>query len=231
MKPRWQLLGLLVLIVLLAAGGWELYDLGKLHGVVDLAMVRTENHTLKRQARKLSSENKEMMSKLAILERSSQIDQQAALAVRSDLGQLEEELQAAREEVEFYRGIVAPGDVNPGLRIHRFALEPGLVSGEFHYELVLTQLKHNDRFISGTVDWKIVGTQAGEPTQLELAGVTDPGISQLKFRFRYFQDLAGIIQLPEGFLGDHVELTVRPEGKTQQAPVVQKFNWPRVGPN
>ena len=231
MKLRWQHLGLLVLMILLLAGGWEIYDLGKLHGVVDLALVRTENHELHRKIKKITSENKELIGRLAILDRSSQIDQQAALAVKSDLGQLEEELQAAREEVKFYRGIVAPGDVNPGLRIHRFVLEPGLVTGEFHYELVLTQLKHNDQFISGVVDWKIVGTREGVPAELDLTGVTEPGASELKFRFRYFQDLAGIIQLPEGFLGDHVELTVRPEGKTKQEPVKQKFNWPRVGLN
>jgi Family of unknown function (DUF6776) len=226
MKPRrWQL-ALLAVFVLLIAGGWEVYDIGKLHGVIELAQVRADNSTLGRKLRKLTSENNEMVEKLAILERSSQIDQQAAQAVKSDLAQLEDELQAAREEVEFYRGIVAPGDVNPGLRIHRFALEAGLAAGEFHYDLVLTQLKHNDRFISGVVDWKIAGTRDGAPTELGLAGVTEPETAQLKFRFRYFQDLAGEVRLPEGFVPDHVELTVTPTGKGVQAPVVQKFNWP-----
>jgi Family of unknown function (DUF6776) len=225
-KLRSLQFALLVVVVLLVAGGWELYDIGKLHGVIELAQVRADNNTLGRKIRKLMKENNEMVEKLAILERSSQIDQQAAQAVKSDLAQLEDELQAAREEVEFYRGIVAPGDVNPGLRIHRFALEAGLAGGEFHYDLVLTQLKHNDQFISGVVDWKVVGTRNGEPAELELSGVTDPEIRQLKFRFRYFQDLTGEIRVPEGFEPDHVELTVIPEGKGGQSPVVQKFNWP-----
>ena len=224
---RWRYPALLVVpLALLLAGGWKLYDFGKLNGVVELASTRSENAMLERRNQALSRENGKMREKLAILERSSQIDREAAESVKSDLGQLEDELQAAREEVEFYRGIVSPGDVNPGLRIHRFTLEAGVPAGEYHYDLVLTQLKRNDRFVSGRVDWKISGTREGKPAELDLAGVTDPKVSRLNFRFRYFQDLAGEVRLPHGFVADHVELTVTPEGKGAQPPVVQKFDWP-----
>ena len=221
--------GLVALAVLagLSVPGWWLYDLGKLHGVVGFAELRSENQTLQRRNTGLEDEVETLRARVAVLERSSQIDQQAAQAVKSDLGRLEEDLQAAREEVEFYRGIVAPGDVNPGLRIHRFLLEPGLAEGEYRYELVLTQLKHNDRAVSGEVGWKIAGTRAGEPDSLDLAAVTDSEASQLRFRFRYFQELTGTLHLPAGFTADRVELTVRPEGKQQ--PVVQHFDWPDTG--
>lgn len=231
MKLRRLHLGLLAFVIMLVLAGWQLYDVGKLRGAIELAQLRTENYALGQVIRKTTRENKEMLEKLAILERSSQIDQQAALAVKSELGQLESELQAAREEVEFFRGIVAPGNVSPGLRIHRFELEPGQAPGEFHYDLVLTHLKHNDQLVSGVVDWKIAGTLEGLPVEFELAGVSDPKVKRLKFRFRYFQDLAGVIRLPAGFLADHVELTVRPEGNDKQSPVVQKFNWPLANAN
>jgi hypothetical protein len=211
---------------LLLYAGWWLYDLGKVRGVSELRAVRTENMLLKRRNGKLASDAADLHERVAILERSSQIDRQAAQAVKSDLGQLEEELQAAREEVEFYRGIVAPGDVDPGLHIHRFTLENGAAEGEYHYDLVLTQLKRNDRYVSGKVDWKITGKLAGEPGVLTLVDVTHPATQQLKFRFRYFQDLAGTINLPADFEADKVVLTVRPHAKGGQEPVVQQFDWP-----
>ena len=211
---------------LLLYAGWWLYDLGKVRGVSELRAVRTENMLLKRRNGKLASDAAELHERVAILERSSQIDRQAAQAVKSDLGQLEEELQAAREEVEFYRGIVAPGDVDPGLHIHRFTLENGAAEGEYHYDLVLTQLKRNDRYVSGKVDWKITGKLAGEPGVLTLVDVTHPATQQLNFRFRYFQDLAGTINLPADFEADKVVLTVRPHAKGGQEPVVQQFDWP-----
>jgi hypothetical protein len=216
-------------VAALLYAGWWLYDLGKVHGVSELQALRSENTLLERRNDKLDRTAEKLRERVAILERSSQIDRQAAQSVKSDLGQLEEELQAAREEVEFYRGIVAPGDVNPGLHIHRFTLENGAGDGEYHYDLVLTQLKRNDRYVSGEVDWKISGTLAGEPGILTLVDVTRPATQQLKFRFRYFQDLAGTINLPEDFEADKVVLTIRPEGKGKKEPVVQQFDWPLPG--
>lgn len=218
--------GAVLLPVLLLLAGWKLYDLGKLHGAAELASLRAEVGELKHVNGKLARESGKLREKVAILERSSQIDQQAAQQVKSELGELEEALQASREEVEFYRGIVAPGDVNPGLRIHRFELEPGMAAGEYHYDLVLTQLRRNDKFVSGVVDWKITGMQGEEAAELALDTVTDPAVGQLKFRFRYFQDLAGTIRLPGGFVPSRVVLTVSPQGESKQTPVVKSFDWP-----
>jgi hypothetical protein len=226
MNRTGTVLALAAVLALLAYTGWRLYDLGKLRGVTELQALRTENMLLKRRNDRLVSDDETLRERLAVLERSSQIDREAAQSVKSDLGQLEEELQAAREEVEFYRGIVAPGDVNPGLHIHRFRLEAGAERGEYHFDLVLTQLKRNDRYVSGEVDWNITGEVEGERAALTLTDVTRPATQQLKFRFRYFQDLAGTILLPENFEARRVVLTVRPDGKDRQEPVVQQFDWP-----
>jgi hypothetical protein len=223
--------GILAALGVLVGTGWWLYDMGKLRGVAELGTLRTEYAVLKRLHEKTYKENRKLREKVAILERSSQIDRQAAEDVKADLGQLEEELQASREEIEFYRGIISPGDVKSGLRIHRFSLQNGVAAGEYRYELVLTQLKHNDRYVSGVVEWKITGMIEGEPGEFSLVDVTSPAVKQLKFRFRYFQDLAGTLTLPKGFVAEQVELRIRPEGKGKGKPdpVAQTFDWPVAG--
>lgn len=223
---------LLIRVALIAGLGialfaaWWLYELGKLRGVEELGALRTEHAMLETRHERLLEEAAELRERVAILDRSSQIDRQAALDIKDDLGQLQEELQAAREEVEFYRGIVAPGDVQSGLRIHRFTLEEGAVAAEYHYDLVLTQLKRNDRYVTGTVDWSIRGIMVGEQGELALAGVTNPPVKQLKFRFRYFQELAGKITLPDGFEPQKVVLSIQPKGKGKLPAVEQTFDWP-----
>jgi hypothetical protein len=226
MKGAGLRVGAVVLLALLLLAGWKLYDLGKVRGVAELAGLRVQVQQLERSNKRLVKESSKLRDNLAIQERSSQIDRQAAQAVKSELGQLEVALQEAREEVEFYRGIVAPGDVDPGLRIHRFDLQEDLAPGEYRYDLVLTQLKRNDKFVSGVVDWKISGMLHDEPVVLALNGVTEPAVQQIKFRLRYFQNLAGTVRLPDGFVPDRVELTVSPQGKGKQEPVVQSFDWP-----
>ena len=219
--------GLILLVAGLLAVAWWLYDIGKLHGVTELEAVRIKNQLLEKHNDKLAADAAELREQVAILERSAQIDRQAAETVRAQLGTLEDRLQAAREEVEFYRGIVSPGDVKPGLRIHRFTLEPGSAPGEYHYDLVLTQLKRNDKVISGVVDWRIAGAMPEYQTEIGLERVTEPAVKELKFRFRYFQELAGTIRLPEGFTAKQVILTIRVtgKGKGKMDPVVQSFDW------
>lgn len=212
-------LGVLLLAV------WWVYDAGKLRGAVELKSLRTEHAMLKKRHAKILGENRKLREQTAILERSSQIDRQAALDVKADLGELEGALQASREEIEFYRGIVSPGDVKSGLHIHRFSLESGSVAGEYHYELVLTQLKRNQHHVSGGVDWRISGQVHGEPAELTLVDVTQPAVKQLKFRFRYFQDLAGSLTLPEGFEPENVTLHIKPDGKGKPEPIKQVFDW------
>ena len=138
-------------------------------------------------------------------------------------------MQAAREEVEFYRGIIAPGNATSGLRIHRFDLTPATESDEYHYDLVLTQMKRHDRIVTGRVDWKIVGRNGDEPRELKLSDVTRPVVVHLDFRFRYFQHLTGIISLPAGFQPREVVLSVRATGKDAAEPVEQRFDWPAAG--
>ena len=69
----------------------------------------------------------------------------------------------------------------------------------------------------------------GEQGELALAGVTNPSVRQLKFRFRYFQDLGGKITLPEGFEAEQVILSITPGGKGKLPPVKQTFDWPEPG--
>jgi hypothetical protein len=227
--------GYLIRAALLLAGlgaiaaAWWVYDLGRLHGADELRSLRTRYEVLEKRIARLRADNVELREQAAILQRSSQIDRQAALDVKADLARLEEELQASREEIEFYRGIVSPGDVKSGLRIHRFQLAAGGEAGEYRYDLVLTQLKHNDRYVSGVAEWSIAGTLQGEPVELALADVTRPPVQQLKFKFRYFQDLAGTLYLPDGYEARQVTLSIRPDGKGKPQPVEEVYDWPGPG--
>ena len=221
---------MVVLAVGLAAyGEWRLYDFGKLQGAEELKSMRTEHAELRRHYQDLNGKNAALRERNAILERSSQVDQQAARDVQQQLAALQEELQAAREEVEFYRGIVAPSGASSGLRIHRFDVTPALEPDEYHYDLVLTQMKRHDRIVAGQVKWTIFGRDGDDPRELNLSDVTQPKVEMVDYRFRYFQHLTGVISLPSGFQAREVVLSVTATGKDAVDPVKQHFDWPVKG--
>jgi DNA-binding transcriptional MerR regulator len=214
---------------LTAYGEWRLYDAGKLQGAEELKSLRAEHIELRGQLRDLRKQNASLQERSAMLERSSQIDQQAARDVQEQLESLQEKLRAAREEVEFYRGIIVPGDAAAGLRIHRFEIAPGQQPGEYHYDLVLTQVKRHDRIVTGKIQWRIIGKDEGATRELNLSDVTQPAVKQLRFRFRYFQHLTGVLTLPAGFQAREVVLSVVATGKDAVEPVEESFEWSESG--
>ena len=216
-------------IALAAYGEWWLYDLGKLNGVEELRSLRTGYSALARQYRDLARESDTLRERNAILERSSRIDQQAARDIQEQLASLQEKLQASQEEVGFYRGIIAPGEAKAGLRIHRFELTAGRQSGDFHYDLVLTQIKPDAHVVTGLVEWKIIGKNGDNARELNLSDVTRPETGHLVFKFRYFQHLTGMIRLPSGFQVQRIILSIKPEGKAAPEPFEQSFGWPVTG--
>ena len=219
-----------VIVGLAAMLAWWLYDLGKLQGATELASLRAEYGLLADQNEQVIEVNSSLREQVAILDRSSQIDRQATQAVQDELGVLQEELHAARDEIEFYRGIVSPGDGKPGLRIHRFTLSTGIQPNDFGYDLVLTQLKNNDRYVTGRVGLTISGRRNGESVELDLTAITESGVGHLDFRFRYFQRLTGVISLPDDFRAEEVTLSVQTTGKNAPEPLLEILDWQVVEP-
>ena len=76
--------------------------------------------------------------------------------------------------------------------------------------------------VSGQASLVVQGTIDGEDAQLSLADLGANSEAPLNFRFRYFQDLDGVLNLPENFVPQAVIVTVR----TIKGPSVDRsFPW------
>ena len=146
--------------------------------------------------------------------------------MRGDYARLHGELLGLRKELDLYRGILAPGDVKPGLRIQSFELRRGQLDGAFRYDLTLTQVKRNERYVSGVVEIEVAGVEDGETRLLRLAQLAAGDGKPVKFRFRYFQRLEGSIRLPEGFHPHSVTVRLFPRGKGQPRVIEETTAWP-----
>jgi len=220
-------LRILILLVVVAAGlgAWWLYDSGKLAGGQELVQLRARSRDLQAQVKTLSRRNDKLQARLAVVQRSSQVDRQAYKNVKGELASLQDKVLKQREELAFYRGILAPGEVKAGLHIQGFKVDYGEAANTYHYQLVLTQLRRYERWIKGTVDLSVIGTEDGKSRRLPLSRVSEPRTKALKFRFRYFQNLEGDMHLPKGFVPQTVEVKVRP-AKRHASAVERTFDWP-----
>ena len=225
-RPAQVWLAISVGALLLAVGAYLLFQLGKQQAGAELEHLQRQRSALEQQLERQQGELMALPEQLAVLQRASEIDRQASLEVRNDFARLQGELLGLRKELDFYRGIVSPGAVEPGLRIQSFHLEPASQDGAFLYDLTLTQVKRNDRFVSGVIEMEVEGVEDGKTRLLPFAKLVEGDGKALKFRFRYFQRFAGRIQLPDRFQPRRVTIRLSPRGKGQPPGVEKTMEWP-----
>ena len=226
-RPRnWRiLLGVVILAGL--AGLWGIYELGRYQGGFDAAEARAERQRLMEAREALEERVAELRSQKVALERARDIEEQGHEQVREDLKRLQDELLEIKEELAFYRGIVSPEDTASGLRVQSFDVEKNASDDLFHYQLVLTQVLKNDSFTSGYAGLEVEGVHedGGTRERLKLGAISADGTERLRFRFRYFQDFRGDLELPEDFVPFRVIVTVHPSGG-RYGTIEETFDWP-----
>ena len=220
----WLVIGVGTLLLALAA--YLTFQLGKQQAGAELQQLQHQRGRLDQQIEQQQSELMALREQHAVLQRASEIDRQASLELRDDFARLQGEVLGLRKELDFYRGIVSPGEVEPGLHIQNFRLEPAAEKGEFRYELTVTQLKRNDRFVTGVVEMEVEGVEDGLTKLLPFATLVAGDSKALRFRFRYFQRFAGKLRLPDQFQPRRVTIRLSPRGKGQPPGVEKTLEWP-----
>jgi hypothetical protein len=222
-SPVQKFLYQLMLLVVIVGGGWGLYSFGQHQAGFDRQQSEKAVEGIKNALQVVERQKADLRDQVALLERGTQMDKQAQQDVSVNIRALQEEVLELREEVTFYRGIVAPNETSSGLRLERFTLERTLGENSlFHYKLVLTQVLKNHKNTRGTVTLKVLGTQNGKPRTLTLKTLSGKKNAWQGFKFRYFQKFEGDMTLPKNFQPRSVEVTVKPKGRKE---VKRSFDW------
>ena len=217
---------LLAVLALATIGG--AFEFGRLRAGFDAAEADRESERSKDELATLERQNRELRERVALLERSSEIDREAREQVQGNLSSMQDEVLELREELAFYRGIVSPEDAQAGLRIQSFQVSPGPADGLFHYRLVLIQAIKHDRRASGRVDVTIHGVRDGQPVSLPLQELVTGGKDEFNYSFKYFQNFDGDLRLPSGFTPARVDIAVLPGGRATDA-IRRALEWTEAG--
>ena len=219
---RAAFLALLVASVVVSV--WYAFDRGRLSAGFDRVETRQRLEQQDEKIEMLEGQRSTLSKKIAILERSSQIDRMSVDEMKAQLKALQSERMEQEEELAFLRSIVSTETKKAGLRIQGFQLETAEKARSYAYQFTVSQVLKNVGLATGQIWISIDGTQAGKSRRLALQDVTAETKESLKMRFRYFQNVEGIIQLPQGFSPDSFNVKVKPKNK-KLAPVAANFKW------
>jgi hypothetical protein len=207
--------------------GGLIYEYGNNRGLELKVEVVREKDLISKQlseARALIGEMKQQISDLKL---GGEIDNQANEEVRQTIENQRNQLAAQNEEISFYKGVMVPNAGGKGLRIERLDVSSNL-AGKVTYSLLLTQVVEKRGYVQGGVQLFLLGQNDGEEESLRLTELGRDKAEAIKFRFRYFQNIAGEVQLPKGFVPREF-LVVAQSSEPIAKRLEKTFEWPLKG--
>ena len=216
----------LAILILITAGGGYLY--GYFDSYTQMKVLKEENGYLKDGLRTSEKTIEDLSQRVAVLEKGGEVDRQAADGFRETVKSLKDQVSVLKQEVAFYKGIMAPGSADKGLRISRIDLD-AINANQYSYAVMMTQVVDNTNYVQGEVAVNVIGLRSGEQEVIALRDLDD-NINELgiPFRFRYFQELKGVLNLPEGFIPQQLQVVMQSRGQNSQR-VEETRNWNSEG--
>lgn len=199
-----------------------------LYGSMDIIQsLRSERDALQASLNDAEVNLASLNQKVSVLEKGGEVDRQASEGVRQTVKDLKNQIATLQEEVAFYKGTLTPSSTDKGLRVSKMEVTALEVPGRFRYSVTLAQVTDNSSYIAGLAAISVLGVRNGERVSIALRDL-DPSVSELgvKFRFRYFQEVAGEIAIPEQFKPEQLQVVLQASGNKVQR-VEQTTDWPR----
>ena len=221
--PLQQRIALIAAVAMAAVTIWGVFEWGRKAGGHDAVAAAKARRTLGEKVIDLEKGNEALRREIALMKAAGRVDSQAYGRVAQEIDDLQSQIAELKEQLAFYRGIMAPSEGRNGLQLETVQVRPSDRERAFRVSLVLIQAGPQNRRVSGSVRAAIVGTGPQGATRVELREQGGDG-QDLKFQFRYFQILEGDVELPESFAPERIEVRLDPDGKGQES-VDVTFPW------
>jgi len=180
--------------------------------VEEIELLRVENFDLNRQ--------------VAILDRTSVMDQRANEEVQDTISSLRDQVALLKQDITYYRSVVSEETEDTGLIISNWDINSTREDDLYRYKLVMRQQDADgDTFLTGHVNVNLVGRQNEEFVTLPLRAVSaEQDQLDIRLRFKFFQNIEGELTLPEGFVPNLVQIAAV-ETSPFEKTLDQDFSW------
>ena len=167
-----------------------------------------EKRELSAQLTDLRQENEALKRQIAILDRSSAVDQQSGAELQETLTALRQRVAQLEEDVLFYRQVVEEEADETGLVIGQLDIDATRSPDRYRYKLVMRQQDADgDTYLTGHVNFNLVGQLQDQQVILPLRDLSEfEDELDIRLRFKYFQNIEGELALPEGFQPDRIQI-------------------------
>jgi hypothetical protein len=189
---------------------------------------------LRTQLEKLAQEANESKRELAKYQLSAEVDRQAGEELRKQVMLLRDEKSALQRDVQVYRILTSNKSTNPmGISFGIFSVS-ALSDNKKQFKLVVQKLAEGDDDFSGQLRILVIGHKDGVETKISLHELVvnkvggDPFLENIPLNFKFFQNIEAEVAVPEGYVAERVELTVKSSSSRNPVTVAAELAWPEI---
>lgn len=225
-RPHYPIIIGIVLVVVVLVGGWFVFDFGLRQAGFEREILAQKESEWSQLKARLELEVVEQREQATRLELGYQVEREAFKLLQRDVARLHDDISNLKDELTFYRDIVAPENHKEGLSVRGFLISQLEDEGHYRYKIVITKVPNDGHLIRGSLTFEVEGKESGKEKRYNLKqlSLAKKPAQKISFRFKYFQNLGGDINLPKGFEPTKVTLTLNPKGKKLKKSVEQ-FDW------
>jgi hypothetical protein len=192
----WRWLGMVVFAsVTLAVAAW-MYDAGRRFAGFDSSEVQEELAALRSKVMQLQTEADQLRSVANASGARLQIEQSAQAQIGSQVKQLEAENIRLKEDLAFFEGLMPSEKRDEPLSIHRLKVEPGTLSGEYRYRLLVMHGGKRDREFHGSLQITVDLQDKGRNDMIVATGGDTAENGMRKLNFKFFRRVEGTFRVP-----------------------------------
>ena len=200
------LVGLVLFIILLVAVAFRMGGAVREHNYQQLLEQKAELTLLVTELNGVLKDNEQMAVNAQV---AAKVDRLALEELRQTIKALQNKVASLSEENTFYKGLMAPSELEKGLSLRGWEVQATPDPQQFHFKLVVQQLALKHRLLYGSAQISISGRQNGKARTVSLHELSEEiNNERVKLRFKYFQTIEGDLVLPEGFVPEQVEVAV-----------------------
>ncbi|WP_150912322.1 DUF6776 family protein [Marinobacter halotolerans] len=230
-RPGYRVRRTLILLTFSVVAAVVGYAAGMAQSGFRFSSAEDSRQRLSEQVEELRSANREMSQQLVNLERGRAVDEQALNQARRTIVELETRVATMQSELVFYKNIMAPSESTRGLQIDRVRVRAAGAGDVFEFMVVLVQRGDNKSYLSGSVEVSLVGRRNEQRETIALKELSgDIENTDIKLRFKYFQEVEGTLTLPEDFEPLELRVVARRDG-SNSAQVERTFDWDELTEN
>jgi hypothetical protein len=183
--------------------------------------------TASSRIRALQAENEKLHMQLEADEVARRVDNEGYAHVQRSLGDMQSQIARLHQDLSFYRGLVQP-DSLIHVKVQQMQIVPQATAGQFQLKFVLMQTSKPDKEVNGNTSITIDGLQQGKPMSLTFAQASPNHRVSLAYSFKYFEEYAEPIVLPQGFEPTRVGVEIH-SSKDAAHSFRQAFVWKAQG--